>query len=142
MTSSRGLFPLPAGLYATARFSDRSGARPEFVSGAASAVVDSDGGICFHRGFGVWQSAALFERLFDIVIRRKGNAGGGVLADPLGVQALGGSNRLWRFLRFSHHHGASGSGQLEQDAFCVKVPVTQRFLGLTSKPKPESKLST
>jgi hypothetical protein len=32
-------------------------------------------------------------------------------------------------LRFSHHHGASGSGQPGQDAFCVKVPVTQRFLG-------------
>jgi hypothetical protein len=29
---------------------------------------------------------------------------------------------------------ASGSGQPGQDAFCVKVPVTQRFLGLTSKP--------
>ena len=83
MTSSRGLFPLPAGLYATARSSDRSGARPEFVSGDTAAVVDSDGGICFHRGFGVWQSAALFERLFDIVIRRKGNAGGGVLASRL-----------------------------------------------------------
>ena len=44
-------------------------------------------------------------------------------------QALDGSNRLWRSLRFSHHHGAFRPGRPGQDAFCVKVPVTQRFLG-------------
>jgi hypothetical protein len=34
-------------------------------------------------------------------------------------RALGGSKRLWRSLRFSHHHGASGPGQPGRDALYV-----------------------
>src|SRR5262245_3582701 len=43
--------------------------------------------------------------------------------------------RLWRSLRFSHHHGASNTGQPGLDASRVKVPVTQKILGeIPSKP--------
>jgi len=97
MNSSRGSFPLPAGLYATARSSDRSGADLRFVSGDASAVVDSGWGICFHWGFGRWQSAAA-RRLFDIVIGRKGNADGGVLACQPSLKRL--ANETLTVLRF------------------------------------------
>jgi hypothetical protein len=41
----------------------------------------------------------------------------------------------------SHHHDVLGSAQAGSSASRVKVPVTQRFLGETSKP-PESNFST
>jgi hypothetical protein len=79
MRTSRGLFPLPAGLYAAARSSDRSGSRPELVSGPLRLSLTPDGGFASIGGSGM-RYRRRPERLFDIVIRRKGNADGGVLA--------------------------------------------------------------
>ena len=83
MTSSRGLLRLPAGLYATARSIGQKRSRTELVSGALRLSLTPDGGFASIGGSGARLFAALFERLFDIVIRRKGNADGGVLASRL-----------------------------------------------------------
>src|SRR5262245_30577268 len=46
------------------------------------------------------------------------------------------AKRLWRYLRFSHHNGASHTGRNPgSHASRVKVPVTQKILGeIPSKP--------
>jgi hypothetical protein len=80
MTSWRGLFAHPAGLDATrAIHRDRSGASTEFFSGTLRLSLTPDGGFASIEGSGVAPSRNA-HRLFDIVIRRKGNADGGVLA--------------------------------------------------------------
>ena len=83
MKASRGLLRLPAGLYATARSIGQKRSRTGLVSGALRLSLTPDGGFASIGGSGARLFAALFERLFDIVIRRKGNADGGVLASRL-----------------------------------------------------------
>ena len=83
ITPSRGLFPLPAGLDAAARSSDRAEQDLSSSRESLRLALTPDGGFASIGGSGPRFLAAAFERLFDIVIRRKGNAGGGVLASRL-----------------------------------------------------------
>ena len=67
MTSSRGLLPLPAGLYATARSFGQKRSWLESSRGTLRLSLTLDGGFASIEGSGVWLRL-LAHRLFDIVI--------------------------------------------------------------------------
>ncbi len=105
-----------------------AGLAPENSRKVVQRAFDSVGIIWFHRML-VSRHVAAASRLFDNVVRRKGNADGGVLASPFSIAPRGersGRTRLWRYCVYRHPCACEFFKSLRATEMSGLVKSTQR----------------